>query len=103
VADRLLVVPTPGHSPGHQSLLVDGTTDGTVLLAGQAFDSASELASAVLARQLGTDVHDSTAPGWVDELADLDVDVALFAHDLAQWRPPVASFVGSRPRDPWPS
>ena len=103
VADQLLVVPTRGHSPGHQSLLVDGTADGTVLLAGQAFDSAGELASAVLARQLGADLHDSTAPDWVDELMDLDIDVALFAHDLAQWRPPAASFVGSRVRDAWPA
>ena len=57
VAEQLLVVPTRGHSPGHQSLVVDGTPEGTVLLAGQAFDSASELASAVLARQLGAGVR----------------------------------------------
>jgi len=102
VADRLTVVPTRGHSPGHQSLLVEGTADGRLLLAGQAFDSASEFASAVLASQLGADVHDSTAPEWVDDLLHLDLDVALFAHDLAQWRPQAASFVGSQPRAPWP-
>ena len=103
VADRLTVVPTRGHSPGHQSMVVEGTPEGTVLLAGQAFDSAGELASAVLAKQLGADVHDSTAPDWVDDLMRLDIDVALFAHDLAQWRPPRASFVGSRPRAAWPA
>ena len=57
----------------------------------------------MLAKQLGTDVLDSTAPDWVDELMDLDIDVALFAHDLAQWRPPTASFVGSRVRDGGPA
>jgi hypothetical protein len=48
-------------------------------------------------------IDDSAAPDWVDELMDLDIDVALFAHDLAQWRPPAASFVGSRLRGVWPA
>lgn len=39
---RLLVVPTPGHTPGHVSLLVD-TGHGRVLLTGDAARSADEL------------------------------------------------------------
>src|SRR5438552_1655861 len=41
VASGVRVISTPGHSPGHQSLLVD-TKDGAVALAGQAIYSKSE-------------------------------------------------------------
>ena len=37
LADGLVVIPTPGHSPGHQSLAVQAD-DGTLLVAGQAMD-----------------------------------------------------------------
>lgn len=86
--------PTPGHSPGHQSLQVDGTPDGRVLLAGQAFDSASEFSLAALASHLDRDQPDLITPDWMADVED--IDIALFAHDLAQWRPPV-SFRGSTP------
>lgn len=101
VAELCEIVPTYGHSPGHQSLLVDGTADGRVLLAGQAFDSASEFASAALARQLGGEPLDLSAPDWVDDLLHAEIDVALFAHDLAQWRPAPVSFRGSQACIPW--
>lgn len=101
VADGIEIVPTYGHSPGHQSLLVDGTTEGRVLLAGQAFDSASEFASAALARQLGGEPLDVTAPAWVDDLLHAEIDVARFAHDLAQWRPAPVSFRGSQVSTAW--
>ena len=100
VGEHVTVLPTPGHSPGHQSLAVRGTGDGVVLLAGQAFDSASEFASAALARQLRAESSDVAAPDWVDDLLATGVDVARFAHDLAEWRP-APSFAGSRPRTAW--
>ncbi|HEY2549590.1 MAG TPA: MBL fold metallo-hydrolase, partial [Streptosporangiaceae bacterium] len=43
VAAGVRIIPTPGHTPGHQSLLVD-TSGGRILLAGQAFDFASDYA-----------------------------------------------------------
>ena len=100
ITEEVSILPTVGHSPGHQSLLVRGTPDGTVLLAGQAFDSASEFASAALARQLGAELPDLSAPSWVDDLLASGIDVAMFAHDLAQWRPAPA-FSGTRRRPPW--
>lgn len=100
VLEGVAVVPTPGHSPGHQSLLVEGTKEGTVLLAGQAFDDASEFALAELAYRLGGDQQDVTAPDWIAEVSQ--VDAALFAHDLAQWRPRPEPFTGSTPVSPWP-
>jgi N-acyl homoserine lactone hydrolase len=96
------VLPTPGHSPGHQSLIVDGTANGRVLLAGQAFDTAAELGWAVLARQVGAEYADAEAPGWVDDIIHSDIDVARFAHDMSQWRPDSCAFTGARPLEVWP-
>jgi N-acyl homoserine lactone hydrolase len=101
VLPGMWLVPTPGHSPGHQSLLVDDTNEGTVLLAGQAFDDASTFASAVLAEQLRADASDVTRPDWIAELMAQDIDVARFAHDLAEWRPSPAVFTGTEPVPPW--
>lgn len=93
------VVPTPGHSPGHQSLLVRGLPEGTVLLAGQAFDQASDYALADLAVRLGGSGVDVTAPEWMNELQH--VDTAYFAHDLTRWQPPIAGFAGSQAISAW--
>jgi glyoxylase-like metal-dependent hydrolase (beta-lactamase superfamily II) len=47
----VLVLPTPGHTAGHQSLAVR-CADGTVVLAGQAHDHASDFTADVLAAEL---------------------------------------------------
>ena len=84
------LVPTPGHTDGHQSLVVR-RPDGTVVLAGQAHDSASEFAADHLARHV---VRDGLAPPhpayrpWLDRLAGFDPRRVLFAHDHAVWEPP---------------
>jgi glyoxylase-like metal-dependent hydrolase (beta-lactamase superfamily II) len=85
------VVPTPGHTDGHQSLVVD-TRQGRVILAGQAVNTATDYARAVLARELsvaGAAVEPSSYPAWLDAFAALDPWRVHFAHDLAHWeRPP---------------
>ena len=43
VLPDLTIVPTPGHTPGHQSLLVD-TGEGRIIIAGQAAYTANEFA-----------------------------------------------------------
>ncbi|MEU2183503.1 N-acyl homoserine lactonase family protein [Streptomyces thermolilacinus] len=48
------VVPTPGHTEGHQSLVVSGP-DGVTVLAGQAYDFASEFGSDEMARRAALD------------------------------------------------
>ncbi|MEU3449800.1 N-acyl homoserine lactonase family protein [Streptomyces thermolilacinus] len=48
------VVPTPGHTDGHQSLVVSGP-DGVTVLAGQAYDFASEFGSDEMARRAALD------------------------------------------------
>ncbi|MFD7069493.1 N-acyl homoserine lactonase family protein [Streptomyces sp. NPDC059913] len=83
------IVPTPGHTEGHQSLVLR-RNDGTVVLAGQAHDFASEFASGQLARQAALqDVSPPLPPypPWLDRLADFDPRRVLFAHDCSVWEP----------------
>ncbi|HET8568747.1 MAG TPA: N-acyl homoserine lactonase family protein [Candidatus Limnocylindria bacterium] len=49
--DGITVVPTPGHVPGHQSLVVN-TRQGRIILAGQALNEASDFARAHYASRL---------------------------------------------------
>jgi glyoxylase-like metal-dependent hydrolase (beta-lactamase superfamily II) len=85
----VILVPTPGHTAGHQSLVVR-CDDGTVVLAGQSHEHASDFAAdalAVHARQAGAAEPLPIAPEWVERLLDLDPRRVLFAHDLAVWEP----------------
>ena len=85
----MLVVPTPGHVDGHQSLVVR-CDDGTVVLAGQAHEHASDFSADVLAvqaRRAGVDEPLPVARPWVERLLDLDPRRVVFAHDAAVWEP----------------
>ncbi|MGH9063792.1 MAG: MBL fold metallo-hydrolase [Acidimicrobiales bacterium] len=89
VLPGVIVVPTPGHTAGHQSLVVR-LGDGTVVVAGQSHDTASDYGADVLARRASADRHDATlplAPAWIDRLQQLDPRRVLFAHDHAIWEP----------------
>jgi N-acyl homoserine lactone hydrolase len=88
IAPGVEIVSTAGHSPGHQSLLVD-TLDGRTLIAGQASNDASEFTRLRLAWEIsqagGEPVPD--VPEWVRRVQDLDPRRILFSHDLAVWEP----------------
>ncbi|MGW3043420.1 N-acyl homoserine lactonase family protein [Kitasatospora sp. NPDC001159] len=82
------VLPTPGHTDGHQSLLVERLGDRSVLLAGQAYDFATEYGQAVLARQAAREGVAAPLPGyrgWLDRVAEHGPRQVLFAHDHAVW------------------
>lgn len=82
------IIPTPGHTPGHQALVVD-TKAGRVLLAGQAFDSASEFSFAAFSHRLeaaGLD-HIGKFPPWMARVAELEPQRGYFAHDLLTYEP----------------
>jgi N-acyl homoserine lactone hydrolase len=83
VAPGLRLIPTIGHSPGHQSLLVE-TDLGPLLLAGQAVDTAAQFSSAAFAERLAAGGLDrvGTFPEWMPRFGSLKVERALFAHDL---------------------
>jgi N-acyl homoserine lactone hydrolase len=83
------VIPTPGHTDGHQSLVVR-QADGTVVLAGQAHDFAYQLGSALLARtaaQDGVPGDLPATPPWLARLVEFDPRRILFAHDASVWEP----------------
>jgi glyoxylase-like metal-dependent hydrolase (beta-lactamase superfamily II) len=86
----VLVIPTPGHTDGHQAIAVRGA-DGTIVLAGQAHDTAFDYTADQLAwraRQEGRvdDPALSYAP-WIERLQRLDPARIVFAHDHAVWEP----------------
>ena len=85
----LLVVPTPGHTAGHQSVVVR-RSDGTVIVAGQSHDTATEYGSDALAWRADRDHHSQPlppTPAWIDRLQRFDPARVLFAHDNAVWEP----------------
>ncbi len=85
----VLVVPTPGHVEGHQSLVVR-CSDGTVVLAGQSHDTSADFgtdALAAQARRSGLGEPLPPAPAWVDRLLAFDPARVVFAHDAAVWEP----------------
>jgi N-acyl homoserine lactone hydrolase len=83
----LWIVPTPGHTAGHQSLVVR-RPDGTVVLAGQTHATASDFAAARLARTAAAQGAAPPLPepdGWPERLLEFDPRRVLFAHDASVW------------------
>ncbi|MGO9198225.1 MAG: MBL fold metallo-hydrolase, partial [Acidimicrobiales bacterium] len=89
VLDGVLVIPTPGHTAGHQSVVIRHE-DGTIVVAGQTHDTTSEYSADLLAwraRQEGHAPPLPTTPAWIDRLQELDPRRVVFAHDHAVWEP----------------
>lgn len=89
VLPGVLVIPTPGHTAGHQSLVVR-TGDGTVVVAGQSHDTATAYGADVLAWRAGGEGHGAPlppTPAWIDRLQQFDPPRVVFAHDNAVWEP----------------
>jgi N-acyl homoserine lactone hydrolase len=82
VLPGVFIVPTPGHTAGHQSVVVT-RRDGTVVVAGQSHDNASLFTGDVLARHAGV----GAPPAWLDRLLAFDPKRVVFAHDNAVWTP----------------
>jgi N-acyl homoserine lactone hydrolase len=83
VAPGVALIPTPGHTAGHQSLLVE-TAGGGVLLAGQTHDTASGWTADVEAVRR-PDPALAPPPPWLAAVLARVVE-ARFAHDAAIWR-----------------
>jgi N-acyl homoserine lactone hydrolase len=89
IADGLWIVPTPGHTRGHQSL-VARYRDGTVVLAGQAHDQATAYAADQLAwraHREGVGPPLPEPPAWIERLMEFDPRRVVFAHDRSVWEP----------------
>lgn len=88
--DSLRILPTPGHTDGHQSLIVRAD-EGSLVLAGQAVDTASEYSAAYLNLSVSTtstfngSTPDLPYPDWMARLQEFHPSAVLFAHDLPMW------------------
>jgi N-acyl homoserine lactone hydrolase len=85
----VVIVPSPGHTAGHQSLVVR-RNDGTVIVAGQSHDHAVGFTADVLARRAAADGAADPLPlppAWIDRLLSFDPARVVFAHDNAVWTP----------------
>ncbi len=82
------IVPTPGHSPGHQSVAIE-TSAGLLLLAGQCYRDASSFARAVTAYRLAQSGYAEAppTPEWLPKLLAMEPYRVVFGHDHAIWQP----------------
>ena len=78
----VLVLPTPGHTRGHQSFAIR-RSDGTVVVAGQSHDTATAFSADALGHRAGV----GSPPAWLERLLALDPHRIVFAHDNAVWEP----------------
>ena len=85
VAPGIRIVPTPGHTAGHQSLVVEAA-DGTVVLAGQALQSRFEWEGATEPSASGAGTAPFPEyPSSVERLKAFDPVRVHFAHDPEVW------------------
>ena len=79
------VVPTPGHAPGHQSLVVDLAETGRVVLCGDAAYTRSNLERGETTAPDQAAAKESLA--LIRSLVQEDLDRAFPSHDATQFRP----------------
>jgi N-acyl homoserine lactone hydrolase len=86
----VLIVPTPGHTDGHQSVVVRRGDGSVVVIAGQSHDTATDYSADALAVRAQADGHTPLPPAppeWMSRLSALDPSRVYFAHDHAVWIP----------------
>src|SRR2546422_9677934 len=83
VAPGVEVVPTPGHAPGHQSLVVDLPETGRVVLCGDAAFTRENLERSVIRAPDEAAAKDSLA--LIRSLVKDDLDSVFTSHDAASW------------------
>ena len=83
VATGLEVVPTPGHAPGHQSLVVDLPETGRVVLCGDAAFTRENLERGEIRAPDEASAKDSLA--LIRSLAKDDLSRVFTSHDAASW------------------
>lgn len=87
LADGVTLLATPGHTPGHQSVVI-AAADTTAVIVGQCAYDGHEYADGHV--EPG-DVHDETwldtARTSLDRVQALQPDEVYFSHDPRTWRP----------------
>ena len=87
IAPGIQILATPGHTPGHQSLLVESAS-GPQLVAGQCCYTCAEFdAGTVAADNLHDETYRNAATETIARLRSLDISAAYFSHDRTIHRP----------------
>ena len=89
VLPGVVVMPTPGHTAGHQSLIIR-RINGTLVVAGQSHDTATAYGADVLAWRAGVNGTEEPLPlppPWIERLQQFDPCRVVFAHDNSVWEP----------------
>jgi N-acyl homoserine lactone hydrolase len=86
VLPGITLVPTPGHTPGHQSVLIE-SEEGRVLIAGQAAYSAAEFARAQCPneRDLAGQWDEEQYRASLRRLWELGAHRVYVSHDRTTW------------------
>jgi glyoxylase-like metal-dependent hydrolase (beta-lactamase superfamily II) len=79
------LLPTPGHTPGHQSVVIEGA-EGRLLIAGQAAYSTGEFAGTAAGDGDGAWDRDAYV-GSLERLRALAPRRVYFSHDTTVWEP----------------
>lgn len=86
LADGVRIISTPGHTPGHQSMLVQ-SDDVTTVIGGQCCYTCAEFTAGC---PVVEDVHDESWLGVgraaIERIKSFDPDVVHLAHDEMAWR-----------------
>lgn len=97
ISPRLELLPTPGHTPGHQSLLVRSEAGVDVVVAQAAYSAAEfqqfqdlEPSDPLIRRHLESNASGSpqTYTASLAALTRLGPQRAFFSHDRSVWKPP---------------
>jgi glyoxylase-like metal-dependent hydrolase (beta-lactamase superfamily II) len=87
VADGVRIIETPGHTPGHVSVVVE-TADGPVVIAGQCVYKTDEIVEQRVAED---NMHDDTfveaGQQSLERLLSLAPREIVVAHDVRPWPP----------------
>ena len=81
----IVIIPTPGHTTGHQSMLVS-TDDGVVMLAGQA-ESTWRLSGGIFSERVAHELGDPLGEylPWIPLIRERNVTRIYLSHELMVW------------------
>jgi len=85
LGDGVSVFPTPGHAPGHQSILVSLDSGHQMILCGDAIYEKDNITHDIWAGQADPVQARKSALGLIDRARELNATV-LYGHDAEQWK-----------------